>query len=67
MKEIKMVISENDYNRLIRIATLDAVECGNEVLYKTERDKIRYGIDCAIRSFIDSSEIYWGEYNEEDY
>lgn len=67
MKEIKIKISEKDYKRLLRIASLDAVECGDECAYGTEEDKIqfagKYAIDCAL----ESGEAYWGEYNEEDY
>lgn len=67
MKEIKIKISDDDYKRLLRIATLDAIECGNEIAHKAEEDRIqfagKYAIDCAL----ESGEAYWGEYNEEDY
>ena len=66
MREIKIKISDDDYKRLLRIATLDAIECGNEVAHKTEEDRIqfagKYAIDCAL----ESGESYWGNY-EEDY
>lgn len=66
MKEIKIKISDDDYKRFLRIASLDAVECGDESTYGTEEEKIQYGGDYAIQCAIETGEAYWGNY-EEDY
>lgn len=39
MKEIKIKISDDDYKRFLRIASLDAVECGDKSTYGTEEKK----------------------------
>lgn len=65
MKEIKIKISEEDYKRLLRIASLDAIECGDESAYGAEEEKIQYGGCYAIQCAIETGEAYWGNYKED--
>ena len=67
MKEIKIKITDEEYNRLLRIGTLDAVECGDKCIYGTDEEIIQFVGAYAIRCGIETGEAYWGEYNEEDY
>lgn len=67
MKEIKIKITDEEYKRLLRIGTLDAVECGDKCIYGTDEEIIQFVGDYAIRCGIKTGEAYWGEYNEEDY
>lgn len=66
MREIKIKLTDEEYKKLLRIATLDAIEYGDECAYGTEEDKIQFAGDYAIRCGIECGEAYWGEY-EEDY
>lgn len=67
VKEIKIKITDEEYKRLLRIGTLDAIECGDKCAYGTEEERIQFVGGYAIRCGIETGEAYWGEYNEEDY
>ena len=69
MKEIKIQVTDDEYNRILRIIALDK----EEVADAYERDcgyseefLINSAAEQMVEGYLDSGEGYWGKY-EEDY